>query len=144
MPDIYQGDELELRALVDPDNRRPVDWPWYEAMLRRLEGGAARGATADTRKLWLTKRLLGLRLRRQDAFSPGSSYTPLEAGPDALAFVRGDDVAVAVATRATTPSESLPALNGTWQDVLRGGTVGSWALPDLLDESGIAVLKRAR
>jgi (1->4)-alpha-D-glucan 1-alpha-D-glucosylmutase len=144
VPDIYQGDELELRALVDPDNRRPVDWRWYEAMLARLEGGTAPDATADTRKLWLTKRLLGLRLRRQDAFAPGSSYEPLDAGPNALAFIRGGDVVVAVATRAGVPTGSLSVPAGTWQDVLRGGTAGSWALPDLLDVHGIAVLKRAR
>jgi (1->4)-alpha-D-glucan 1-alpha-D-glucosylmutase len=142
VPDIYQGDELELRALVDPDNRRPVDWQWYEAMLARLEGGSP--PDAHTRKLWLTKRLLGLRLRRQDAFGPAGSYEPLEAGPDALAFVRGGEVVVAVATRASVPSGSLSVPAGTWQDVLRGGSVGSWALSDLLDEHGIAVLKRAR
>jgi (1->4)-alpha-D-glucan 1-alpha-D-glucosylmutase len=144
VPDIYQGDEMPLRALVDPDNRRPVDWAWNEAMLARLEGGSSPSATPETRKLWLTKRLLGLRLRRQDAFSPGSSYEPLDAGPDALAFLRGGDVIVAVATRASVPTGSLSAPAGTWQDVLRGGTAGSWALADLLDEHGTAVLKRAR
>jgi (1->4)-alpha-D-glucan 1-alpha-D-glucosylmutase len=144
VPDIYQGDELELRALVDPDNRRPVDWQWYEGMLARLVGGTSPEATADTRKLWLTKRLLGLRLRRQDAFAPGSSYESLDAGRDALAFVRGGDVVVAVATRAAAPAGSLTVPAGTWQDVLRGGTAGSWALSDLLDEHGIAVLKRGR
>jgi (1->4)-alpha-D-glucan 1-alpha-D-glucosylmutase len=39
IPDIYQGDELAFRALVDPDNRRPVDWQLREAMLRRMKGG---------------------------------------------------------------------------------------------------------
>ena len=41
VPDIYQGDELAFRALVDPDNRRPVDFDWRQAMLRRLMGGVA-------------------------------------------------------------------------------------------------------
>ena len=40
VPDIYQGDELPFRALVDPDNRRPVDFGWRQAMLRRLMGGS--------------------------------------------------------------------------------------------------------
>src|SRR5205085_10311302 len=40
VPDIYQADELPFRALVDPDNRRPLDWDWYQAMLRRLMGGS--------------------------------------------------------------------------------------------------------
>ena len=52
VPDIYQGDELPFRALVDPDNRRPVDWRWHRAMLSRLAGGAP--PERETRKLWLT------------------------------------------------------------------------------------------
>jgi (1->4)-alpha-D-glucan 1-alpha-D-glucosylmutase len=139
VPDIYQGDELELRALVDPDNRRPVDWEWYEAMLARLRGGSP--PDAPTRKLWLTSRLLGLRVRRANAFAAG--YEALDADPDAVCFRRGEDVVVAVATRAGAPSGSL-ALDGAWSDVLRGGSVSSWALADLLDEHGIAVLERAR
>ncbi len=59
IPDIYQGDELPFRALVDPDNRRPVDWDWRQAMLRRLMGGSP--PDAETMKLFLTLRLLGLR-----------------------------------------------------------------------------------
>ena len=43
VPDIYQGDELPFRALVDPDNRRPVDLGWRQAMLRRLMGGSPAG-----------------------------------------------------------------------------------------------------
>ena len=39
-PDLYQGDELPFRALVDPDNRRPVDWGWCQAMLAELMGGS--------------------------------------------------------------------------------------------------------
>ncbi len=140
VPDIYQGDELELRALVDPDNRRPVDWGWHEAMLARLRGGSP--PDSSTRKLWLTSRLLGLRVRRPDAFSAG--YEPLDAGPDVVCFRRGEDVVVAVATRAGTPPGSLPSLDGAWDDVLRGGSVSSWALADLLGGHGIAVLERTR
>src|SRR5262249_47253998 len=33
VPDIYQGDEMPVHTLVDPDNRRPVDWHWNETML---------------------------------------------------------------------------------------------------------------
>ncbi len=43
VPDIYQGDELPYRALVDPDNRRPVDWE-----RRRSAAGADRGRRAPT------------------------------------------------------------------------------------------------
>ena len=78
IPDIYQGDELSYRALVDPDNRRPVDWAWRQAMLRRLMGGSP--PVAETRKLFLILRLLGLRARRPEAFVAGA-YEPRGRGP---------------------------------------------------------------
>ncbi|HET8977235.1 MAG TPA: malto-oligosyltrehalose synthase [Solirubrobacteraceae bacterium] len=141
VPDIYQGDELPLRALVDPDNRRPVDWQWNETMLGRLAGGA--GPEAETRKLWLTTRLLGLRIRRPEPFAGG--YEPLDVGPEAVAYVRGDEVLVIVGTRSAVPSGGLRGVSGRWCDVLhRDERVldGEVALATLLDEYGIAVLER--
>jgi (1->4)-alpha-D-glucan 1-alpha-D-glucosylmutase len=119
IPDIYQGDELQFRALVDPDNRRPVDWAWHQAMLRRLMGGSP--PDPGTRKLFLTLRLLGLRGRRPKVFSQGA-YQPLDAGDRACAFLRGDDVMVAVAVRPNAAEEgaSLEAPRGRWRNVLRG------------------------
>ncbi|MBV8711088.1 MAG: malto-oligosyltrehalose synthase, partial [Solirubrobacterales bacterium] len=67
IPDIYQGDEMPFRALVDPDNRRPVDFDYNQAMLRRLMGGSP--PIAQTRKLFTTLRLLGLRARRPAPFA---------------------------------------------------------------------------
>jgi (1->4)-alpha-D-glucan 1-alpha-D-glucosylmutase len=117
IPDIYQGDELPYLALVDPDNRRPVDWDWRQAMLRRLVGGSP--PTGEARKLFLILRLLGLRGRRPDAFLRGA-YEPLEAGGEACAFLRGGDVLVAVGVRSATPDGTLSAPGGRWRDVLRG------------------------
>jgi (1->4)-alpha-D-glucan 1-alpha-D-glucosylmutase len=142
VPDIYQGDELPLFALVDPDNRRPVDWRWHETMLGRLAGGAQ--PEPSIRKLWLTTRLLGLRIRRPDAFAGG--YEPLRAPEAAVAFLRGDEVLVAVATRPGPPDGTLEGAHGRWRDVLNGDERelgSSVALVELLDEYGIAVLERA-
>jgi (1->4)-alpha-D-glucan 1-alpha-D-glucosylmutase len=142
VPDIYQGDELPLFALVDPDNRRPVDWQWNETMLGRLAGGAQ--AEAAIRKLWLTTRLLGLRIRRPGAF--GGAYEPLSAPETAVAYVRGGEVLVAVATRSGPPDGAVEGVEGRWRDVLYGDEreLGSSApLAELLDEYGIAVLERA-
>ena len=142
VPDIYQGDEMPLHALVDPDNRRPVDWQWNEAMLGRLAGGAL--PEPSIRKLWLTKRLLGLRIRRPAAFR--GDYAPLSAPAEAVAYLRGGDVLVAVATRAGPPDGALEGAEGRWRDVLAGDErllESSVPLAELLDEYGIAVLERA-
>jgi (1->4)-alpha-D-glucan 1-alpha-D-glucosylmutase len=109
VPDVYRGDELWFQALVDPDNRRPVDWERRATRLEEIrsaceagqEGvpsvGVLRGwrdAVEDGRlKLYLTTRLL--RLRRDDgAALDDGGYQPLAAeGTHAarvVAFRRGD------------------------------------------------------
>jgi (1->4)-alpha-D-glucan 1-alpha-D-glucosylmutase len=143
IPDIYQGDELPFRALVDPDNRRSIDFDWRQAMLRRLMGGSP--PVAQTRKLFVTLRLLGLRGRRPAPFAGG--YEPVEAGPDACAFLRGGDVLVVVGVRGAPNYEGaltdLPG--GRWRDVLRGEE-RSWdgreAVGRLVGEHGVGVFER--
>jgi (1->4)-alpha-D-glucan 1-alpha-D-glucosylmutase len=142
VPDIYQGDELPFRALVDPDNRRPVDFDWRQAMLRRLMGGTS--PVAQIRKLFVTLRLLGLRGRRPAPFT--GDYEPVEAGPSACAFLRGGDVLVVVATRNPPFEGTLTELpGGRWRDVLRGEE-RSWdgreAVERLVGEHGVGVFER--
>ena len=142
IPDIYQGDEFPFRALVDPDNRRPVDWDWQQAMLRRLMGGSP--PVAETTKLFVTLRLLGLRARRPDVLI-GGAYEPLEAGPDACAFVRGGEVMVVVAVRDGRLEASVEAPRGRWRDVLRGEQRSfgrQERLAGLVGEHGFAVFER--
>jgi len=141
IPDMYEGDELAFRALVDPDNRRPVDFDWRQAMLRRLMGGAP--PDAETRKLFVTLRLLGLRARRPEPFA--GTYEPLDAGPSTCAFVRGGDVLVAVAVRSGPVEGTIEAPRGQWRDVLRGEerSFGSRTrAQDIVSELGIAVFER--
>jgi (1->4)-alpha-D-glucan 1-alpha-D-glucosylmutase len=141
IPDMYEGDELAFRALVDPDNRRPVDFDWRQAMLRRLMGGSA--PIPETRKLFVTLRVLGLRGRRPEPFA--GTYEPLDAGPSTCAFVRGGDVLVAVAVRSGPVEGTVEAPRGEWRDVLRGEerTFGSWTrVQDIVSELGIAVFER--
>ena len=128
VPDIYQGDELVALALVDPDNRRPVDWARRRELLAAArDGGAPEGRTDAS--CWLIRELLALRARRPDAFAGG--YTALAAGADAVAFLRGDDVAVALPIRGAAPAVELPA--GDWRPAFD---------PDLLPGAGITVLER--
>src|SRR2546423_1894738 len=96
-PDVYQGDELETLSLVDPDNRRPVDW---ELRHRRL-------ASEEPSKLLLIRRTLALRAQRPADFAGPDE--PIDAGPDRCAFRRGDGVLVSVPLR---PGGS-PRVEGT-------------------------------
>jgi (1->4)-alpha-D-glucan 1-alpha-D-glucosylmutase len=110
VPDIYRGDELEDLSLVDPDNRRPVDWDARRSALAALRGGAA--PTARTAKLFVTWKTLTLRAEHAAAFA--GSYEPIDLGRGLCAFTRGDEVLVAVATRP----DAEPRLPAGWDDVL--------------------------
>jgi (1->4)-alpha-D-glucan 1-alpha-D-glucosylmutase len=106
MPDIYQGDELESLSLVDPDNRRPVDWD------------ARRRALADPPpKLRMIREALALRAARPEVFD--AAYEPEEAGPGVCAFRRGGDVRVAVALRRGAGIYVPPG----WRELLPGLSV---------------------
>jgi (1->4)-alpha-D-glucan 1-alpha-D-glucosylmutase len=146
MPDVYQGDELWTYSLVDPDNRRPVDWPARRAALDALRDGAP--PTGDTVKLHLVHAALDLRRRRPEVFAAGD-YVPVPAGDDVVAFLRGTDVLVAVAIRDGATGAggwTLPgAAAGRWRDVLTGA---EFDLPDgatlggALGPDGRALLER--
>ena len=124
VPDVYQGDELPYRALVDPDNRRPVDWQRRRELLAHVRAGAE--PEGEPAKLWLTWRLLELRARRPELFAGG--YEPLDAGPGVCAYVRGGELLVAVAVR---PGAEFEAPARGWRPVL----------PELSPEHGIVVLE---
>jgi (1->4)-alpha-D-glucan 1-alpha-D-glucosylmutase len=114
VPDIYQGDELRSLNLVDPDNRRPVDWERRRRALAALAAGAA--ADRDTAKLALIRAALELRSRRPDAFA--ADYTPLEAPAGTCAFSRGGAVAVIVAVRSDADPGAFMPPGAGWRDVL--------------------------
>jgi (1->4)-alpha-D-glucan 1-alpha-D-glucosylmutase len=142
VPDIYQGDELPFLALVDPDNRRGVDWQWYRATLDRLLGEGR--PTRQMMKQFVTLRLLGLRVRRPELFETGT-YEPLDAGPDGCAFVRGNGVLVAVALRPHPSRAPISAPAGHWRDVFSGDERSfdsSEPLERLLDGRPAAVFER--
>ncbi|WP_409610688.1 hypothetical protein [Phenylobacterium sp.] len=137
-PDIYQGCEFADLSLVDPDNRRPVD---YAARAAALERGARASPAAalaagdyDGAKQGLIAGALAARRAHADAFA-GADYAPLAAsGPRAahvLAFRRGPVVcAAAIRTaralegRATPPAdwwgETAIEVPGPWRDPLSG------------------------
>jgi (1->4)-alpha-D-glucan 1-alpha-D-glucosylmutase len=110
VPDIYRGDELEDLSLVDPDNRRPVDWPLRQAALHALQDGGP--VDDENAKLYVTWKTLRLRCERAAAFA--GSYEPMPAGDGVCAFVRGGEVLVAAAVR---PDATVRVPDG-WHDVL--------------------------
>jgi (1->4)-alpha-D-glucan 1-alpha-D-glucosylmutase len=120
LPDVYQGDELWTFDLVDPDNRRLVDWELRRLLLAELAGGAV--PTPETAKLYVIWKTLALRARRPELFE--GAYEPLDAGPDVCAFVRGGAVLVAVPLRPGASFEPPPGLT----DVLDGADLGVWLL----------------
>lgn len=132
IPDLYQGTEFRDFSLVDPDNRRPVDFnARSEALRRALQPAPDRSAPkilpvvsawpaeawADGRvKQALIATLLWLRREHATAFSGG--YEPLEitgeCEQNVLAFCRGNDIVVAAAVnagaRVTEGKDGMPTM----------------------------------
>ncbi len=113
VPDTYQGNETWQFSLVDPDNRRPVDYARHERLLQALADGpteealarALAGDIADPRcKLFVHLRALQLRRRDPELFERGE-YLPLEVtgrrAPHLCAFARRleDRLAIVMAPR---------------------------------------------
>ncbi|MFD9796204.1 malto-oligosyltrehalose synthase [Streptomyces sp. NPDC059070] len=150
VPDVYQGAESAYLALVDPDNRRPVDFP--PTPVAEVPDPRAEGSDEKARLS-----IAALRLRRDlpEAFGTSSTYAPLYAtGPASahcLAFCRSGEVVTAVTRLSLRLTQSggwgpteLPLPEGSWADVLDPGRefTGAVALGDLLAERPVALLRR--
>ena len=115
VPDIYQGDELWSLNLVDPDNRRGLDWHSRQAHLAAVARHGAPRSRAQ-RKLWLIHRTLALRARCPQAFE--GSYRPLDAPPGVCAFARGERVCVIAGLRPQADVRSVRLPRGRWRELL--------------------------
>jgi (1->4)-alpha-D-glucan 1-alpha-D-glucosylmutase len=132
VPDLYQGSERTLLTLVDPDNRGDVDF--------------APLAGPDSPKTALVRTVLRLRRDRPELFR---GYARVDAGADALAFHRSDDLVVVVATRALRLQQhgfgnTALDLEGSWTDVLTQTDIGSRQLDELVGPRPGALLVRRR
>ena len=160
VPDVYQGTEIVDLSLVDPDNRRPVDFTRRRELLARLDSGA-KPSGLDEEKLLVTSRALRLRRDLPEVFvGTDCTYAPLPTTTELLvAFERGttDDGArvVVLATRMQRTLDDLGGWGdhrvglppGEWQDVLTGRTVtGGDLVPvaGLLSGLPVALLTRIR
>ena len=104
MPDLYQGGELWDHSLVDPDNRRPVDYAARRRLLAHVEvmdpAAIMQRMEDGLPKLWVLHRSLQLRQELPQCFDVEAAYTPLIAAgsksENIFAFLRGTEVAVIV------------------------------------------------
>ena len=157
VPDIYQGCELWEMSLVDPDNRRPVDFELRGKLLEELNELDARSIMARMEeglpKMWLIRQGLHLRRSRPTVFGPESSYKAVYARGKkkrhALAFIRGGQV-LTVAPRLVIGLKDdwkdtfLELPPGEWDNVLTGEKIsgGSVFLAELLKNFPVALLAR--
>lgn len=149
VPDVYQGSELWEQSLVDPDNRRPVD---FDLRARLLAAGPAPlvGGLDDegAAKLHVTSTALRLRRDRPELFTTYAAVPVSgDAADHALAFDRGGAVTVAtrlplgLTARGGWGDTRLSLPEGRWRDALTG-RVTEGVLADLLDTYPVALLVR--
>ncbi len=154
--DVYQGTEVPTVALVDPDNRRPVDVEPLAARLDRLDEGAGPRDLADE-KMLVTSRALRTRRDLAEAFvGPDAGFVPLpHSSGHVLTYARtaaGEPRVAVVATRLAAAVDRLGGWmdhtialpDGEWHDVLtdREVTGGVREIGSLLDRLPVALLVR--
>ncbi len=157
VPDIYQGTELWDLSLVDPDNRRKVDFEWRRKLLAGIETLGAeeilKRGDDGLPKLWVIRQCLRTRRLRAESFGAKGTYTPLWAtGSKSLhviAFQRGGDIA-AIAPRLTATlagnwgSTFVEIPEGAWRNQFTGEVTagGKVELGSLLARFPVALLVR--
>jgi (1->4)-alpha-D-glucan 1-alpha-D-glucosylmutase len=155
VPDIYQGSELWDLSLVDPDNRRPVDFALREKLLAELRGMNAeemwKRADEGLPKLWLISRVLNVRKAHPEWYGRAGEFQALEAGgaraEHIVAFIRAGRSITVVPRLVWALNKDfggttlvLPA--GTWRNELTGQTHngGPVSAADLLTAFPVALL----
>jgi (1->4)-alpha-D-glucan 1-alpha-D-glucosylmutase len=136
VPDFYQGTELWDLSLVDPDNRRAVDYDLRRRLLRECEEMSPQASLAHwdsgLPKLWMMSRVLKFRAERPQVFAPDSKYLPMVASGARLSHVfacrRGDDLIAAV------PRFGM-SVAGDWQDTMLQLPTGEWR--NLFDDAAV-------
>jgi (1->4)-alpha-D-glucan 1-alpha-D-glucosylmutase len=142
VPDVYQGTELWEDSLVDPDNRRPVNYRARREALARM----------DHPKIRVVSAALRLRRDRPASFTDGG-YTPMladgAAAEHVVAFLRGDDVLTAVTRHSVRLAETgwgetaFVSPDGVWTDRIGGGRfTGRVLAADLFADLPVALLER--
>ena len=157
VPDLYQGGELWDLSLVDPDNRRPVDFELRRNLLKEIHTLTVPQMMArideGLPKLWIIHRALTLRRAHPDWFGETAAYTPLaisgEKSRHAIAFQRGNNAITIVqrwpmglAEDWSDTSVELPP--GRWKNHLTDEPMHGTNVPlsELLHDLPVALLTR--
>jgi len=156
IPDIYQGTELWNFSLVDPDNRRPVDYALRRRLLQELAALSPEAIWSRRReglpKLWIIQQALRIRRERPQAFVTGD-YSPVQATGDkqehVIAYARGGEI-VATAARWFKKLNNdwgrtvLDVPLGRWRNAFDGRVIngGACQLQDVLRTFPVALLCR--
>jgi (1->4)-alpha-D-glucan 1-alpha-D-glucosylmutase len=161
MPDLYQGGELWDFSLVDPDNRRPVDYALRRRLLCELKqmtgndvaAQVMRRADEGLPKMWTIHKALEVRRERPDCFDREAEYTPIEVDgakhDHVIAYLRGEDV-VTIVPRLTVKLDDswkdtiVVVPKERWRNRLTGGVVAGGVIPMkmLLKDFPVALLVR--
>jgi len=157
VPDLYQGTELFDFSLVDPDNRRPVDYQSRLALLRAVKSARIQDVLERQEpgfaKLWLTHRALATRRSHLALFGPDAPYEPLVAvgnkAKHVVSFMRGRD-AITIVPRLVVGLDSrwddttLAVPPGRWRNELTGEIYegGQLALGKLMARFPVSLLIR--
>jgi (1->4)-alpha-D-glucan 1-alpha-D-glucosylmutase len=158
VPDTYQGSELWDLSLVDPDNRRPVDYDLRREMLTELQSGIdvdeiMRRMNSGMPKLFVVHNALRLRREHPEWFGEDAAYTPMVAegskSDHLIGFRRGDSVAVFVSRwplrlGSSWAGTSVELPPGQWKNTFTGEAVmgGRLRVQSLLRRFPVALLTR--
>lgn len=170
VPDSYQGTEVVDLSLVDPDNRRPVDYTARHTLLDQVDahGPSWDDIPLDAEKLMVVSAALRLRANKPDLFGAHAEYVPLQADSEhAVGFLRRHtpglvagvlgrsrpSTVLFAGTRAPArlvkdggwQDSTITISEGEWMDHLSGRTLtsdGSLRCDDLFEPRPVVILEK--
>jgi (1->4)-alpha-D-glucan 1-alpha-D-glucosylmutase len=156
IPDVYQGTELWECSLVDPDNRRLVDYELRKHLLAELEHltpeELLQRSNEGLTKLWVIRQALRARCSHARDFGAEGAYTPLWAtgakATHVVSFQRGENIVTIaprlLVTRGDWGGTLLEIPEGSWKNQFTGDRIqgAKVEVASLVDRFPVALLTR--